>query len=152
MKNNAINTYLKELSKQLGCSGKEKKEILSSLKNRLSEFESEYPTALKYEDIVEQFGSPKEVANSFLGEFDKTQKNKALLHYNCLHINLCSFAYLFFPQNSTVALASEWIYYSSNLSWYGSSSWWAWCHNFSNLLTTKEIFKNVCIFFPLFNL
>ena len=66
MKNNSINTYLKELSKQLCCSEKEKKEILS-LKNRLSEFESESPTALKYEDIVEQFGSPKEVANSFLG-------------------------------------------------------------------------------------
>ena len=65
MKNNAINTYLKELSKQLCCSGKEKKEILSSLKNRLSEFESEHPATLKYEDIVEQFGSPKEVANSF---------------------------------------------------------------------------------------
>ena len=73
MKNNAINTYLKELSKQLCCSEKEKKEILSSLKNRLSEFESEYPTALKYEDIVEQFGSPKEVANSFLGEYSSTQ-------------------------------------------------------------------------------
>ena len=46
---------------------------MSSLKNRLSEFESEYPTALKYEDIVEQFGSPKEVANSFLGEYSSTQ-------------------------------------------------------------------------------
>ena len=56
MKNNAINTYLKELSKQLCCSGKEKNEILSSLKNRLSEFESEHSAALKYEDIVEQFG------------------------------------------------------------------------------------------------
>lgn len=55
MKNNAINTYLKELSNQLCCSGKEKKEILSSLKNRLSEFESEHSAALKYEDIVEQF-------------------------------------------------------------------------------------------------
>ena len=54
MKNNAINTYLKELSKQLCCSGKEKKEILSSLKNRLSEFESEHTAALKYGDIVEQ--------------------------------------------------------------------------------------------------
>ena len=47
MKNNAINTYLKELSKQLCCNGKEKKEILSSLKNRLLEFESEHPAALK---------------------------------------------------------------------------------------------------------
>ena len=74
MKNNAINTYLKELSKQLCCSGKEKKEILSSLKNRLSEFESEHPTDLKYEDIVEQFGSPKEVANSFLGEYSSTHQ------------------------------------------------------------------------------
>lgn len=79
MKNNAINTYLKELSNQLCCSGKEKKEILSSLKNRLSEFESEHPTALKYEDIVEQFGSPKEVANSFLGEYSSTQLHSYII-------------------------------------------------------------------------
>lgn len=116
MKNNAINTYLKELSNQLCCSGKEKKEILSSLKNRLSEFESEHPTALKYEDIVEQFGSPKEVANSFLGEYSSTQlhnlikrSNKALLHYYCVHINLCSFAYLFDPQDLLVLFVSGWV-------------------------------------------
>ena len=69
LKNNAINTYLKELSNQLCCSGKEKKEILSSLKNRLSEFESEHSADLKYEDIVEQFGSHKEEAISFLDEY-----------------------------------------------------------------------------------
>lgn len=117
MKNNAINTYLKELSNQLCCSGKEKKEILSSLKNRLSEFESEHPTALKYEDIVEQFGSPKEVANSFLGEYSSTQlhslvkrkKIKHFLHYYCVHINLCSFAYLFDPQNLSILLVSGWV-------------------------------------------
>ena len=99
MKNNAINTYLKELSNQLCCSGKEKKEILSSLKNRLSEFESEHPTALKYEDIVEQFGSPKEVANSFLGEYSSTQlhslvKRKKIKHFCIITACILIFAAL----------------------------------------------------------
>ena len=100
MKNNAINTYLKDLSKQLCCSEKEKKEILSSLKNRLSEFESEYPTALKYEDIVEQFGSPKEVANSFLGEYSSTQlhnlvKRRKIKHF-CI-ITACILSKMAYP-------------------------------------------------------
>ena len=99
MKNNAINTYLKDLSKQLCCSEKEKKEILSSLKNRLSEFESEHPATLKYEDIVEQFGSPKEVANSFLGEYSSTQlhnlvKRRKIKHFCIITASILIFAAL----------------------------------------------------------
>lgn len=96
MKNNAINTYLKELSNQLCCSEKEKKEILSSLKNRLSEFESEYPTALKYEDIVEQFGSPKEVANSFLGEYSSTQLHNLVKRRKIKHFCIITACILIF--------------------------------------------------------
>ena len=105
MKNNAINTYLKDLSKQLCCSEKEKKEILSSLKNRLSEFESEYPTALKYEDIVEQFGSPKEVANSFLGEYSSIQlhnlvKRRKIKHFCIITACILIFAALLSIQSA----------------------------------------------------
>jgi uncharacterized membrane protein len=96
LKNNAINTYLKDLSKQLCCSEKEKKEILSSLKNRLSEFESEYPTALKYEDIVEQFGSPKEVANSFLGEYSSTQLHNLVKRRKIKHFCIITACILIF--------------------------------------------------------
>lgn len=96
MKNNAINTYLKELSNQLCCSGKEKKEILSSLKNRLSEFESEHPTDLKYEDIVEQFGSPKEVANSFLGEYSSTQLHNLVKRRKIKHFCIITACILIF--------------------------------------------------------
>ena len=96
MKNNAINTYLKELSNQLCCSGKEKKEILSSLKNRLSEFESEHPTALKYEDIVEQFGSPKEVANSFLGEYSSTHLHNLVKRRKIKHFCIITACILIF--------------------------------------------------------
>ena len=96
MKNNAINTYLKELSNQLCCSGKEKKEILSSLKNRLSEFESEHSAALKYEDIVEQFGSPKEVANSFLGEYSSTQLHNLVKRRKIKHFCIITACILIF--------------------------------------------------------
>ena len=96
LKNNAINTYLKELSKQLCCSEKEKKEILSSLKNRLSEFESEYPTALKYEDIVKQFGSSKEVANSFLGEYSSTQLHNLVKRRKIKHFCIITACILIF--------------------------------------------------------
>ena len=53
MKNNAINTYLKELSKQ-PVHGKEKRNTVI-LKNRSNL--NQNSAALKYEDIVEQFGS-----------------------------------------------------------------------------------------------
>ena len=96
MKNNAINTYLKELSNQLCCSGKEKKEILSSLKNRLLEFESEHPTALKYEDIVEQFGLPQEVANSFLGEYSSTQLHNLVKRRKIKHFCIITACILIF--------------------------------------------------------
>ena len=96
MKNNAINTYLKELSNQLCCSGKEKKEILSSLKNRLSEFESEHPTDLKYDDIVEQFGSPKEVANSFLGEYSSIQLHNLVKRRKIKHFCIITACILIF--------------------------------------------------------
>ena len=96
MKNNAINTYLKELSNQLCCSEKEKKEILSSLKNRLSEFESEHSAALKYEDIVEQFGSPKEVANSFLGEYSSTQLHNLVKRRKIKHFCIITACILIF--------------------------------------------------------
>ncbi len=94
---------------------KEKKEILSSLKNRLSEFESEYPTALKYEDIVEQFGSPKEVANSFLGEYSSTQLHNLVKHRKIKHfciITACilifaALGYLFNPQDLSVLLVQD---------------------------------------------
>ena len=69
MKNNAINTYLKDLSKQLCCSEKEKKEILSSLKNRLSEFESEHSAALKYEDIDGQCVLSRERVDLCVGRY-----------------------------------------------------------------------------------
>jgi len=92
LKNNAINTYLKELSNQLCCSGKEKKEILSSLKNRLSEFESEHSAALKYEE----FGSPKEVANSFLGEYSSTQLHNLVKRRKIKHFCIITACILIF--------------------------------------------------------
>ena len=69
---------------------------MSSLKNRLSEFESEYPTALKYEDIVEQFGSPKEVANSFLGEYSSTQLHNLVKHRKIKHFCIITACILIF--------------------------------------------------------
>lgn len=80
MNNHIINTYLKELSKQLCCSRKEKRKILSSFKSRLLEFQAEHVTAIQYKDLVEQFGSPKEVADSFLSECNPAQLHKLIKH------------------------------------------------------------------------
>ena len=79
--NNAINEYLKELSDLLCCRKKQKRKILLDFQNRLAEFECEYSTiTLTYERIIEQFGSPKEVADSFLSECNPVQLHKLIKH------------------------------------------------------------------------
>lgn len=79
--NNAINEYLKELSNLLCCGKKQKQKILFGFQNRLAEFECEHPTiTLTYEQIIEQFGSPKEVADSFLSECNPARLHKLIKH------------------------------------------------------------------------
>lgn len=79
MTDNAIKQYLKELSEMLCCDNKKKKKILSNFKIRLSEFKSEHAeTPLFYEQIIEQFGTPKEVADSLLSETNSAQVHKLI--------------------------------------------------------------------------
>ena len=79
--NNAIKEYLKELSDLLCCKKKQKQKILFDFQNRLAEFECEHPTkTLTYEQIIEQFGSPKEVADSFLSECNAAQLHNLVKH------------------------------------------------------------------------
>ena len=97
MKNNAINTYLKELSNQLCCSGKEKKEILSYFKNStIMNLNQSIRLLLNDEDIVEQFGSPKEVANSFLGEYSSTQLHNLVKRRKIKHFCIITACILIF--------------------------------------------------------
>ncbi len=97
MKNNAINTYLKELSNQLCCSGKEKKgNTVIFKKSTIRMLNQSIRLALKYEDIVEQFGSPKEVANSFLGEYSSTQLHNLVKRRKIKHFCIITACILIF--------------------------------------------------------
>lgn len=80
MRKTAVNRYLKELSGQLCCSTQEKRKILLIFKTRLIEFKSEHTQMLQYEDIVKQFGTPKEVADIFLSEYTSTQLHNLVKH------------------------------------------------------------------------
>lgn len=78
----AINQYLKELSKLLCCNNKKRRKILLDFQNRLTDFYASQTDTLTYNQIVEQFGSPKDVANSFLAETNSLQLCKLILHHS----------------------------------------------------------------------
>lgn len=76
----AINQYLKELFKLLCCNNKKRRKILLDFQNRLTDFYASQADTPTYNQIVEQFGSPKDVANSFLAETNSVQLSKLILH------------------------------------------------------------------------
>lgn len=64
-----INKYLKQVMYFIPLPYKQKKEYTKLLENKILELEALYGT-ITYNDIVEKFGNPKDVASDFLSEMD----------------------------------------------------------------------------------
>ena len=74
---NAAKRYLREVKRNLPCSFKTKYELLARLQEGLADFTEECPHA-NYEDIVERFGSPTDVADAYFADIPAPQLRKAL--------------------------------------------------------------------------
>ncbi len=68
-----IHLYLREISKEITCPRSAKNFFLEELKNRIEEFQAEEPN-LRKELLYDKFGSPREVAESFLNQNDLNKK------------------------------------------------------------------------------
>lgn len=74
---NKIWLFLTRVRKSVPIRGKERKQLLERLRMELAAFEEEYP-GCDYEQIVERFGTPEQIAEDFLAELDHNSVAHAL--------------------------------------------------------------------------
>lgn len=72
-----IQQYCKAVKKELSCPGKIKKDLIIRLTPDLEMFTEENPNA-SLDDISAHFGSPKEVAESYLASLDEEELKKRI--------------------------------------------------------------------------
>ena len=64
-----IKKYCREIRKWLPCSQKLKKRIISEISDNVAHYLSDAPTAT-YSDIEQRFGTPKQIATTYINEMD----------------------------------------------------------------------------------
>lgn len=64
-----IRKYCREIRKWLPCSQKLKKRIISEISDNVAHYLSDAPTAT-YSDIEQRFGTPKQIAVTYINEMD----------------------------------------------------------------------------------
>ena len=70
MVNNApVRRYVCEVKKSIPCGGKQKRMILKQVNSSIREFVLEMPGCC-YDDIIKRFGTPNQIAASYLEELD----------------------------------------------------------------------------------
>lgn len=75
--NPAISQYLHEVEKEMTCSPKRKKELLQRLRTDIEEFADNCGEDLDKQAIVDHFGAPKDIAESFLATENYAEVKKA---------------------------------------------------------------------------
>ena len=73
----AAKKYYNEVKQQLSCPRKIKKKLLFYIRLSMDEFLEKNPNA-DFDMIVERFGEPFELANSYIESLDTTEVKKAL--------------------------------------------------------------------------
>lgn len=76
-KNKNIINYFKNIKTLLPIKGNSEKKYLNGFKQNLSEFSDEYPEA-SYQDIIREFGEPKDVVVSYLNNCEENYLIKKL--------------------------------------------------------------------------
>ena len=67
-----IKKYCREIRKWLPCSWKLKKRIISEISDNVAHYLSDIPTAT-YSDIEQRFGTPKQIATTYINEMDTAE-------------------------------------------------------------------------------
>lgn len=90
--------YYNEVKQQLSCPRKIKKKLLFYIRLSMDEFLEQNPNA-NFDMIVERFGKPYELANSYIESLDTAQIKKALQRSKWIKtciITLCAVILLLF--------------------------------------------------------
>ena len=74
---NAIKQYCKSVRKELSCPRKIKSDLIARIMPDLEAYADENPNA-SFDDICAHFGTPKEVAESYLASLDEDELKKRL--------------------------------------------------------------------------
>ena len=74
---NAIKQYCKSVKKELSCPRKIKSDLIARIMPDLEAYADENPNA-SFDDICDHFGTPKEVAESYLSSLDEDELKKRL--------------------------------------------------------------------------
>ena len=72
---NDIKKYIKYVKKIISIHSKDKKEFIQLLTQKIIEFSNEHDSC-SYQDIVDEFGSPNEVAEEYKEKIAKEKQEK----------------------------------------------------------------------------
>ena len=76
---NDIKKYIKYVKKIIPIHSKDKKEFIQLLTQKIIEFSNEHDSC-SYQDIVDEFGSPNEVAGSYIETLDSDEIKKKIIN------------------------------------------------------------------------
>ena len=99
LNNNIQKSYIKNIKKQLKISSKYKRTLLNDLEINIDSYISEHPNTT-YKDLVENFGTPEDVSESFYeslssNEIRKQQKLKKHIIIIAVTVSIiCVFSFI----------------------------------------------------------
>ena len=89
--NAQVRQYLREIRSCIPCHGKAKYEILRKIKGMIKDAVVDEPE-LSYEMLVERFGTPQQIAASYVDELDTPELLKKLRLRNMIFAVVCATA------------------------------------------------------------
>ena len=94
-----LNKYYRQINKELICSHKEKKKILSDIKANVRHYLEENPDA-SFDAIQEHFGTPKQIVEAYIAAIDMPELVRQLNVKNrivsavCIALGFCVLLWL----------------------------------------------------------
>lgn len=90
-----IKKYCQSISRELYCPPATKKRILAAIKENIAAYLEENPDAV-FEDIQKHFGTPQQIAVSYIGEMEmpelvrKLNVRRSILTVLCVTLGVCA--------------------------------------------------------------
>ena len=84
-----IKEYCRSISRELYCSPAAKKQIMAAMRENIATYLEENPDA-GFEDVLKHFGTPQQIALSYIGEMDMPELVRRLNTRRSVLTVLCS--------------------------------------------------------------
>ena len=86
---NRIKTYCRNISRELYCPLAVKRQIMAAIRENIAAYLEENPDA-GFEDVLKHFGTPQQIALSYIGEMDMPELVRRLNTRRSVLTVLCS--------------------------------------------------------------